>query len=73
MEWGRLGRVGHTEFQEWNQGLKLEWRIEKQWIQSKGLGNKHGSRGNVKCRNSNSIGDKGTHQGGMGVNSDGFL
>ena len=23
------GRVGHTEFQERNQGLKLEWRIEK--------------------------------------------
>ena len=29
MEWGRLGRVGHTEFQERNQGSKLEWRIEK--------------------------------------------
>ena len=29
MEQGRLGRVGHMEFQKWNQGLKLEWRIGK--------------------------------------------
>ena len=29
MDWGGSGRVGHTEFQEWNQGSKLEWRIEK--------------------------------------------
>ena len=29
MEQGRLGRVGHTEFREWNQGSKSEWRIEK--------------------------------------------
>ena len=28
MEQGRSGRVRHMEFQEWNQGLKLEWRIE---------------------------------------------
>ena len=27
------------EFRECNQGLKLEWRIERQWIRSKGLGN----------------------------------
>ena len=29
MEWGESGRVGHMEFQKQNQGLKLEWRIEK--------------------------------------------
>ena len=28
---------------------------------------------NVKCWDSNSIGDEGAHQGGIGVNSDGFL
>ena len=46
MEQGRLGRVGHTEFREQVKGLKLEWRIEKSWIQSKGPGNEHGTKGN---------------------------
>ena len=29
MERGELGRVGHMEFQERNQGSQLKWRIEK--------------------------------------------
>ena len=32
MERGGSGRVGHMEFQKWNQGLRIEW------ICSKGLG-----------------------------------
>ena len=28
MEQGGSGRVGHMEFREWNQGSRLEWRIE---------------------------------------------
>ena len=33
------------EFWKWNKGSKLEWRIGKRWIQSKGLRDEHGSRG----------------------------
>ena len=36
-ETGRMGRVSHMEFQEQIKGLKLEWGIEKSWIQSKDL------------------------------------
>ena len=37
MEQGRSGRVGHTEFREWSQGSKLEWRIERNGYEARVL------------------------------------